>query len=341
MPAPLAGLHHITAITGTAQAAIDFYSGILGLRLVKVTVNFDDPSMHHLYFGDARGTPGTLLTVFAQPRALPGQSGPGVPAPVVFSIMPDALSFWRTRLSEMGYTPVLTHRFGTPMLRFQAHDLMSCALVPSSDGTTTPWTPAAPFESTTALQGLHSVTLPVPDLEAATAFFVDVLGWSLVHDEYGLRRMKAPSRRLLQAPRACAGRFVDLSDRVPPGQTGTRGPGVVHHIAFRVPNASAQRAWREALMREGIQVSEVRNRTYFQSIYFQDPTRTGGTLFEIATDGPGFMVDEPFDTLGHALQLPERLADRRSDLAATLPNLDRTVLTSPPTVDPNANPPVY
>lgn len=341
MPAPLAGLHHITAITGTAQAAIDFYAGILGLRLVKVTVNFDDPTMHHLYFGDARGTPGTLLTVFPQPRSLPGQAGLGVPAPVAFSILSDALPFWRTRLGELGYTPVLTHRFGTPMLRFQAHDLTSCALVPSPDGTTTPWTPAAPFQSTTALQGLHSVTLPVPDLDASTSFFADVLGWSLMHDEDGLRRMKAPSRRSLQAPRACAGRFVDLSDRHPPSQTGTRGPGVVHHIAFRVPTAAAQHAWRERLMHEGFQVSEVRDRTYFKSIYFQDPTRTGGALFEIATDGPGFMVDEPFDTLGHALQVPKQLEDRRSDLTVALPDLDRTVLKAPPTADPDANPPVY
>jgi len=341
MPAPLAGLHHITAITGPAQAAIDFYAGILGLRLVKVTVNFDDPTMHHLYFGDAQGTPGTLLTVFPQPRSLPGQAGLSVPAPVAFSILPDALSFWRKRLGELGYTPVLTHRFGTPMLRFQAHDMMSCALVPSTDGTKTPWTPAPPFESTTALQGLHSVTLPVPDLDAATSFFTDVLGWTTTHNQEGLCRVKAPSHRSLQAPRACAGRFVDISDRLPPGKTGTRGPGVVHHIAFRVPTASAQQAWRKRLMAEGIQVSEVRDRTYFQSIYFQDPTRTGGTLFEIATDGPGFMVDEPFDTLGHTLQIPEQLDHRRSDLANALPNLDRTVLKAPPTTDPNTNPPVY
>lgn len=341
MPAPLAGLHHITAITSTAQAAIDFYAGILGLRLVKVTVNFDDPTMHHLYFGDARGTPGTLLTVFPQPRSLPGQVGMSVPAPVAFSILPDALSFWRKRLGELGYTPVLTHRFGTPMLRFQAHDLMSCALVPSTDGTTTPWTPAAPFESTTALQGLHSITLPVPDLDAATSFFDEVLGWTLTHDEPGLRRMKAPSRRSLQAPRACAGRFVDLSDRLPPSKSGTRGPGVVHHVAFRVPNAAAQQVWRDRLITEGFQVSEVRDRAYFQSIYFQDPTRTGGTLFEIATDGPGFMVDEPFDTLGHTLQIPEHLNSQNNDLVSALPTLDRTVLKAPPTADPDANPPVY
>lgn len=341
MPAPLAGLHHVTAITGTAQAAIDFYAGILGLRLVKVTVNFDDPTMHHLYFGDARGTPGTLLTVFSQPHAMPGQAGPGVPAPVAFSIRPDALAFWRARLGEMGYTPVLTHRFGAPMLRFQAHDFMSCALVPTSDGTTTPWTPAAPFASDTALQGLHSVTVPVPDLDAATAFFVDVLGWSVEHTRDGLRRLKAPTRRSLQAPRVCAARFVDLSDRVPPSKTGTRGPGVVHHIAFRVPNAAAQNVWRQALLKEGIHVSEVRDRTYFQSIYFQDPVRTGGTLFEIATDGPGFMVDEPFDALGHALQIPDRLAAAEGNLEQVLPTLDRTVLKKPPTTDPDANPPVY
>jgi glyoxalase family protein len=311
------------------------------MRLVKVTVNFDDPTMHHLYFGDARGTAGTLLTVFPQPRSLPGQAGQGVPGPVAFSVMPDALPFWRTRLGELGYTPVLTHRFGMPMLRFQAHDMTSCALVPSHDGTTTPWTPAAPFASTTALQGLHSVTLPVPDIDATTAFFTDVLGWSVEHEARGLRRMKAPGRRSLQAPRACPGRFVDLSNRRPPTQTGTRGPGAVHHVAFRVANEAEQQAWRERLMMEGFQVSEVRDRTYFQSIYFQDPTRTGGALFEIATDGPGFMVDEPFDALGHTLQLPESLADRQSEIAATLPNLDRTVLNAPPTADPDANPPVY
>lgn len=319
-----------------AQSSIDFYAGILGLRMVKATVNLDDPTTHHLYFGDAKGSPGSLLTVFAWPRSLPGQTGRGTASPILFATRPEALSFWRRRLSELGYTPVCTHRFGDPVIRFQAHDLLSLGIVPSNDGTATPWIPAQPFESHNVLRGLHSITLPTPDIDATTAFFTDVFGWSIVAEHRGMRRLQAPTQRSLQSPRTPPGCYVDLSSRIPPNN-GYNGPGVVHHVAFRVADADAQRAWREHLLSEGLEVSPVRDRVYFKSIYFRSPTRTAGILFEIATDGPGFTVDEPYETLGATLRLPDQVDSSR--LADTLPALDRTVLSNPPTPNADMNPP--
>ena len=337
MPAPIAGLHHITAITGAAQTAIDFYAGILGMRLVKTTVNFDDPSTHHLYFGDMQGSPGTLLTLFPWPRSMPGQIGLGTPAPVAFVIHPDALMFWRTRLSELGYTPVSTHRFGTSVIRFQAHDMLSLALVPAAEGTSTPWSPGSIFNDAVVLQGLHSITLPTPDLDATTSFFTDTFGWTVTDEQGALRRLKAPANRSLQSPRNEPGRYIDLSARTPPGD-GRNGYGTVHHVAFRVATSAMQRTWQDHLRSMGLDVSDVRDRTYFKSIYFRDRTRTGGVLFEIATDEPGFTVDEPLQQLGSTLQLPPDLEERRPELESVLPGLDRTVVDHPPLADPDVNP---
>jgi len=310
--ASLPGLHHVTTLGGDAQDHLDFYGGVLGLRRVKTTVNFDDPTTHHLYYGDATGRPGTTLTVFPWPRATSGRPGAGMVQTVAFAVPTDALERWRDRLAAHGIETALETRFGTDRLRLADPTGLSLALVATdAPDTATPWTGGSVADDR-AIRGLHAPTLPVFAADRTLELFTDVFGWRRAGTDGDYVR--------LQAPGTGVGTAVDLlvRDRHP---SGRMGKGSVHHLAFRVPDDETQRAWQSTLRERGLQVTDVKDRQYFRSIYFRDPDWTSGLLFEIATDGPGFQVDEAEAELGQSLKLPEHLEPRRDELEGVLPTL--------------------
>jgi len=310
--ASLPGIHHITALSGDAQDNLDFYVGTLGLRRVKTTVNFDDPTTHHLYYGDATGRPGTILTFFPWPRAATGRPGAGMVNAVAFAVPSGVLSEWEHHLDEHGIEVETDERFGNTLLQFSDPSGLPLELVATDDlSDATPWTDG-PLPTAQAIRGFHAPTLPVFADDRTVELFTDVFDWSQAGTEGDRVRLRAPGTGV--------GTTVDLlvRDRHP---SGRMGPGMVHHIAFRAPDANAQKVWQSTLREKGIQVTDVRDRQYFRSIYFRDPDWTSGLLFEIATDGPGFLTDESEGALGDALKLPPHLESRREELEKVLPTL--------------------
>jgi len=309
---PIAGLHHITALAGAAQANLDFYAGVLGLRRVKTTVNFDDPTTPHLYYGDATGRPGTITTFFPWPQARPGRAGAGMATSVAFAVPPGTLDAWTDRLAAADVAVERTERFGAPALTLEDPAGLPLALVADGDAPADGVWRDGPVPADRALRALHAPTLPVFSDDRTPELLTDLFGWTTVGTDGDRRRLRAPDADL--------GGQVDLQvrDRHPSGRMGR---GTVHHVAFRARDAEEQRRWREALRAREIDVTAVKDRQYFQSIYFRDPTWTSGLLFEIATDGPGFLDDEPKAALGETLRLPPRLEPRRDELERALPSL--------------------
>jgi glyoxalase family protein len=314
---PIPGLHHVTALAGAAQDNLDFYVGVLGLRRVKTTVNFDDPKTYHLYYGDTVGRPGTIITFFPWPRARGGRTGAGMVSRVAFAVPAGTLDAWAARLDEAGVAARRTERFGDPILLFDDPSGLSLALVATgaaeNDGA---WGDGS-VPADQAVRGVHAPTLPVFSDDRTPELLTDVFGWTRVGEDEGRVRLQAPGAGLASV--------LDLQvrDRHPSGRMGT---GTVHHVAFRARDAEEQRHWQRVLRERDIQVTDVKDRQYFQSIYFRDPTWTSGILFEIATDGPGFLTDESEETLGDTLRLPSWLESHRDEIADSLPTL------TPPTV---------
>ena len=315
MPAPIPGLHHITALSGAAQDTLDFYAGVLGLRRVKTTVNFDDPKTHHLYYGDTVGRPGTVLTFFPWPRARQGRTGAGMVQSVAFAIPADALDPWDAHLNEAGVSARRTELFGDPVLRFDDPFGLTLELVATDTMTNSSAWGNGPISSEHALRGFHAPVLPIFSDDRTPDLLTDLFGWTQVQENENRRRFQAPDSDLANV--------VDLQvqERHP---SGRMGQGTVHHIAFRARDADEQKEWQAALRDRGLQVTDVKDRQYFQSIYFRDPNWTSGILFEIATDGPGFLDDEAEAELGETLRLPSWLEADRSELEDALP-----ALTSP------------
>ena len=282
----LLGLHHVTALAGDPQRNLDFYAGFLGLRLVKRTVNFDDPATHHFYFGDAIGTPGTILTFFPWPSAPRGQKGTSQAAGVTFAVPKNSLQRWMDRATaaqvECGESET---RFGEELVTLYDPEGLAIELVASEVET-----------GADAIVRLHSATVPEATLS-------EILGFRLLGKD-GPR-----SRYQLGAS------FLDTIE-MPGAERGKLGRGVVHHIAWRVANEAEQLDWRSKLIAAGIRVSPVLDRQYFRSIYFREP---GGVLFEIATDRPGFLTDESADDLGKNLKLPPWLEPIRESIERRLP----------------------
>ncbi len=303
------GLHHVTAFSGPAARNLDFYSRVLGLRLVKKTVNFDDPGTYHLYYGDETGQPGTIVTFFPIAHAARGRVGVGETQEIAFRIPRGSLGWWAHRLVAKGVaheTPVQV--FGEPTLRFRDPDGLLLALVGVDDVTAATWGGGeVPVEH--ALLGLHGVTLLLRDAEATAAILTDVFGMREVAPEGSARRYTGDAAR---------GEVVTLrvvGDFLP----GRQGAGSVHHIAFRAADDAAQAAMVDRLSRvHGLAATEQRDRNYFRSVYFREP---GGVLFEIATDSPGFTVDEPVEALGRDLKLPAGLEAHRAEIEGVLPEL--------------------
>ncbi|MBI3835832.1 MAG: ring-cleaving dioxygenase [Planctomycetes bacterium] len=303
------GIHHVTAITGDGQKNIDFYCGVLGLRLVKVTVNFDDPQSYHLYYGDELGAPGSIMTFFVWPGAHRGRQGTSQVTATAFSIPMPSFGFWRKRLADAGCNPsALATRIGSSVVEFNDPDGIRLELIARDAGDPRiPWA-GGPIPEDRSIRGFFGVTLSEDGYEHTARMLSDLMGFVKVGEE---------GHRFRFIGSGAGGEVVDVLC-TPGGVSGSLGAGVVHHVAFRAENDESQRRWREILAKAGRNVTPVIDRTYFHSIYFREP---GGVLFEIATDNPGFTVDEPASSLGTSLKLPLQFEKDRTAIKSMLPQL--------------------
>jgi glyoxalase family protein len=307
MPDNVPGIHHVTAITGDVQRTVDFYVRVLGLRFIKKTVNFDVPDTYHLYFGDYIGTPGTAMTFFGWPQLPWAAQGAGQVTTVAFAVPEGSLGYWSQRLAGMGVGTARADRFGLGVIALRDADGMQLELVgQAADDRWSPWE-EGPVPSRHQIRGFHSVRLSVREEEPSARFLVEVLGFRETERERGRLRLATG-----------AGGPDSLLEllAVPGAPAGVEATGTVHHVAWRANDDDHQQAWRARLVGAGYQVTPVIDRKYFHSIYFREP---GGVLFEIATDGPGFTVDEPPDRLGSELQLPPQYEGLRQRLNLDLP----------------------
>jgi glyoxalase family protein len=306
----IAGIHHVTAIAGDPQRNVDFYTNVLGLRLVKLTVNFDDPGTYHLYYGDQMGQPGTILTFFPWPGGHQGRRGNGQVATISFSIPEGTLDYWHERLKRHGLSLGQRRtRLDEEALDFLDPDQMQVELVAHPGaGSLAPWE-AGPVPPEYAIRGFHSVTLWEQDLARTASLLTDTLGFRLAGETGQRFRFETASGGV--------GSRVDVIHRAD-GESGWNGTGSVHHVAWRTPDDETQLAWRQEIASRGLHVTQVMDRQYFRSIYFREP---GGVLFEIATDPPGFARDETVEKLGTALKLPAWLEPRRAEIERALPKL--------------------
>ena len=305
---PISGIHHITAIATDPQRTMDFYTQVLGLRLIKLTVNFDDPGTYHFYFGDDVGTPGSILTFFPWPGASAGSKGAGQVVTIAFDVPPASIDFWSKRLHDSAVSVnAIEERFGERVLSFRDPDGLSLELVAVDDGAGRPVPRNAGVPAEHALRGFHGATLS-EEAVADTEQLLQFMGFTRIGQESNRIRYRGP------APHAS---IVDLTHD-PNAEYGELGGGVVHHIAFRAASDEQQSQWRSDLVERGYRVTPVIDRVYFHSIYFREP---GGVLFEIATDPPGFALDETLDHLGEHLKLPPWLEASRAALERRLPAL--------------------
>lgn len=313
----LPGIHHITAIAGDPQENVDFYMGLLGLRLVKRTVNFDDPASYHLYYGDDIGRPGTVMTFFAWPGAPRGRSGTGQVGVTSFSIPFESIDFWQERLTSAGVAVNgQEERWGDLVLAFEDPDGMALELIAAREGDERPGWADGPVPAEHALRGFHAPSLFVGSIEPSERLLTSIMGF---------RRVAADGARIRYA--AGDGRPGDLVDLVRrPQERGWQAAGTVHHIAWRTLDDEEELAWQARLQRNGVGVTEVRDRQYFHSIYYREP---GGILYEIATTEPGFTIDEPRELLGTSLKLPPWLERHRARIEEALPPIH---LPTPETV---------
>ncbi len=305
------GVHHITAIASEPQGSLDFYTEALGLRLVKLTVNYDDPTTYHLYFGDASGRPGTILTFFPWPGAPRGRAGTGRATATAFAVPTSALAFWVDRFARLGLRfEMPVRRFDEEVLAVQDPDGMALELVGSPEAKMAEAWPASPVPAEHQIAGFHSVTLSVEGTERTARLLADTLGFRAAQQDGNRFRYTTAAEG--------SGAIVDLVC-LPTGRLGRLGAGIVHHVAWRARDEAEQRAWRAELAGLGYNVTPVMDRTYFRSIYFREP---GGVLFEIATDPPGFTADEPAEQLGSRLMLPPWLESHRDKIESVLPRLE-------------------
>jgi glyoxalase family protein len=314
MNTSITGIHHVTAIASDPQRNVDFYTALLGLRLVKKTVNFDDPSAYHVYFGDESGTPGSIVTFFYWPRPPSrGRVGVGQVTALTFSAPEESLGFWSDRLRRHNVPVQRGTQFGDEVLRFADPDSIPVEIVAHKNDTRLGWTGAG-IAREHALRGLLTVELTVRNAKPTVDLLTNEMGYRPVRTEGNRMRYEAGS--------GGAGSYVDVIGDAT-GTMGAGGVGTIHHVAWRVTDEAPQLALQQQLERAGFAVSPVRDRNYFQSIYYRE---RGGILFEIATDVPGFTVDESLATLGSGLKLPPSLERFRAEVEAALPPLHPAAL---------------
>jgi glyoxalase family protein len=307
----MSGIHHVTAISGKAARNLNFYTQVIGLRFVKKTVNFDDPGTYHFYYGDRVGHPGTILTFFPWEHAASGRGGVGLAQQTTFRIPANSIGYWTHRFIEKGVThEALEKRFGEPVLSFTDPDGMSLALVGSAGAESEPARDESAIPPEHAIRGFHGVTLMLDDAARTAAVLRDVLGFKDSGQDGPLARFRASE---------AIGGIVDIREATG-FLAGHLGRGSVHHIAFRAADDASQAEMAQKLVAQhGLRPTHQIDREYFRSVYFREP---GGILFEIATDSPGFAVDEPVESLGRDLKLPPFLEARRKEIEAVLPELD-------------------
>ena len=311
MTARAMGLHHVTAISADARSNVAFYTGLLGLRLVKRSVKQDDPTTYHLYYGDEAGSPGTIMTFFPWQGIRRGQIGTGQVAATAFAIPRASLGWWIERLVARGVAyQGPEKRFDETVLRLHDPDGLMIELVASAEGRGLGWGGGGvPAEH--AIRGFAGVTIWAHDAALTAPVLTDVLGFRALATEGSVTRYVAEGD-------ARPGVHVDV--RHAAGFTrGRSGGGTVHHVAFRVADDATEANVREQVIAAGLHPTSVVERFYFRSVYFHEP---GGVLFELATNGPGFAVDEPLDTLGTALKLPPWLEQHRAGIEAALPDIE-------------------
>jgi glyoxalase family protein len=304
------GIHHVTAIASNPQANVDFYTKVLGLRLVKQTVNFDAPHVWHLYYGDEKGSPASILTFFPWPGVMPGKEGAGLTTATAFSVPPESIGFWQQRATDLGIEVQKPQvRGGAEVLTLFDNDGMRLELVASEGDKRSGWDGVSDVPQEMAVRGLHEVTLSERALDPTASMLTQFLGMELAEESAGAASFEmgeggAGAKVLVK------GGVIDR---------GLQAGGTVHHVAFRAPNLVTMESWRQELIGRGVSVTEVMDRQYFKSIYFREP---GGVLFEIATDDPGFDIDEPLLELGRKLKLPPWLEPSREQIQASLPRIE-------------------
>ena len=311
----ITGLHHVTCIAGDPQENLDFYTGLLGMRLVKKSVNQDVPGTYHLFYADGAGSPGTDLTFFPWPDMEPASPGVGLASEVGLAVPTGSLEYWQHRLGRAGIrTDAIATRFGERVLPFADVHGLRVALIETSDAREfTPWA-ESPVPADRQVIGLHSMRVVERELVTTASFLTNTLGLTKLGEEDGWHRFAVLG--------GGSGRYIDVAEatRTARGRWGTGG---VHHIAWRVPDDEAEMAVRERVEQAHRRPTPVIDRFWFRSVYFLEP---GGVLFELATDGPGFAIDESPETLGESLVLPPWLEAKRREIEATLPPLQAPVV---------------
>ena len=308
MPASsVKGIHHVTAIAGEAQENVDFYADLMGLRLVKRSVNQDDPGTYHFFFADAVGHPGTDLTFFPWPNMGPGRNGTGITNEVAFAVTPDSLDYWQTRLDAAGVRATRETRFGEESLAFRDVHGLHLAITGTARAAQREFTPwrNSPVPESRQLRGLHAVRVVETTTQATRRFATDALGMQEVARDERWTRFAGSDP---------ASGFLDVVD-MPSLVSGQWGVGTVHHVAWRVEDDAHQARMQQAVRTAGISTTPVIDRFWFHSVYFREP---GGVLFELATDGPGFAVDESPERLGETLVLPPWLEAHREAIESRL-----------------------
>ena len=305
------GLHHITAIADNAKRNHEFYTKVLGLRMVKKTVNFDDPGTYHFYFGDEAGTPGTILTFFPWEGIGQGRTGTGMATSIGYSVPKDSLEFWADRFKQFNVKQdSIREKLGEQYLSFKDPDGLNIDLIVSNDeDKRKPWE-TDDVKANVATKGFHNITLTLKKIEATAEILTDILGYKLLEQDGNRYRFITDA--------IDTANIVDLLE-LPDGKPGHNAAGTNHHVAFRVKDDTILMEYREKVLSKGLSITPKIDRDYFFSLYFREP---GGVLFELATDNPGFTKDEPLNELGTHLKLPGQYEPAREKIETVLPELN-------------------
>ncbi|MEI7027515.1 ring-cleaving dioxygenase [Paenibacillus sp. y28] len=306
-----AGIHHITAFVRNAQETVDFYSGVLGLRLVKKTINFDAPEVYHLYFGDEKGSPGTIITFFPWAHSRQGRVGAGQVGITTYVVPVGAMAFWKERLERFDIQVTEATRFGEQLLQFEDKDGLKLEIVEREQGPQSEWSFGG-VPAGKAIKGFGGALLYSAAPEKTATLLEQVMGLTKEGENGGYVRFRATGD---------LGNVIDVNTTLV--ANGIGGAGTVHHIAWRAKDDADHTQWREHVLQNGFQATPIIDRQYFNAIYFRE---AGGILFEIATDPPGFARDEAPDSLGEKLMLPEWFEPRRADIEANLDPIEVRVL---------------
>ena len=304
------GIHHVTAIASNPQKNVDFYTKVLGLRLVKQTVNFDAPHVWHLYYGDEQGSPASIMTFFPWPGVMPGREGAGLTTATAFSVPPESIGFWQQRMKQLEVeTMDVFTRGDQEVLTLFDNDGMRLELVASDGDQRSGWDGVSDIPQEHALRGLHEVTLSERAIDPTAGMLTNLLGMDLSGE--------SNNSAVFEMGAGGAGASVNVVGGV--AERGLQAGGTVHHVAFRAPDLPTMELWQQELLSRGVSVTQIMDRQYFKSIYFREP---GGVLFEIATDDPGFATDEPLLELGKKLKLPPWLEPSREQIENSLPTIE-------------------